>query len=317
MSGTASNRLRAEGGMTLVELLVVLVIMVVVLAALVDLFVSAIHSQTDQTNRVSAQQDARLALERLRREIHCASAVTASSTTLVTVSIPPSCFGTTLGSAITTLPQATITVANANGFPSGTNTFSIGSSGTITCTGKTSTTFTGCTGGTGGPYAVGAAVVGTAAKTVTWCTAGSGPYSLSRYEGALCSGTGVTLLNTLASGAIFPSVTSAATSTTLVNSITLPATPIAVVSVAGFPAGTNVVSIGSTSGSITCTGVDTVAKKLTTCTGGTGKYSAGARVSVVGQQLAVVAVSLQLQSESKPTRLFTLNDSIELRNSRT
>jgi prepilin-type N-terminal cleavage/methylation domain-containing protein len=316
MRRKASSRLRTEGGMTLVELLVVMVIMVIVLGALVDLFVSSIHSQTDQANRVSAQQDARLALERLRHEIHCASAVTASSTTLVTVSIPPSCFGTTLGAA-TSLPQATITVASANSFPSGTNTFSIGSSGTITCTGHTATTFTGCTGGSGGPYALGAAVVGTAAKTVTWCTAGTGPYSLSRYEGALCSGTGVTLLNTLASGAIFPSVTSAATSTTLVSSVTLPAASIAVTSVSGFPAGTNVVTIGSTSGSITCTGVDSVAKKLTTCTGGTGKYSVGARVSVVGQQLAIVAVSLQLQSESKPTRLFTINDSIELRNSRT
>jgi prepilin-type N-terminal cleavage/methylation domain-containing protein len=80
-----------EAGMTLVELLVTLVILVIVIGGLATLFVSSIHSETDQTNRVQAQQDARVALDQLRREIHCASAVTSVSSTALTVTLPSYC----------------------------------------------------------------------------------------------------------------------------------------------------------------------------------------------------------------------------------
>ena len=82
--------------------------------------------------------------------------------------------------------------------------------------------------------------------------------------------------------------------------------------------GANVVTIGSTSGNISCTGLITTAgsQSLTGCTGGTGSYSAGTRISLVGQQLATVTVSLQLQSVKKPYRQFTVGDTIELRNSK-
>ena len=56
-------------------MLVVLVILGVVLAALTQLFVSATRTEVDQNKRFQAQQEARLALDGLRREIHCASAV--------------------------------------------------------------------------------------------------------------------------------------------------------------------------------------------------------------------------------------------------
>ena len=186
-------RLRAcltqEDGLTLVELLVVMVILAILLGALVDVFSSAIHSQNDQTNRVSAQQDARLALDRLRREIHCGSAIPSSSTTSVTVTIPPACFATSLTSSVST-GATTVPVVGTGGFPPGTNTITIGSSGTVTCTGMDATNFTGCSGVTGGPYAVGTSVVAIASKSVTWCTTGTGPYSLVRYPNNSCSGTG-------------------------------------------------------------------------------------------------------------------------------
>ena len=62
-------------GIALTEMIVVLAILVVVLTALTQLFVSASTAEVDMSKRVQAQQDARLALDKLRREIHCAKEV--------------------------------------------------------------------------------------------------------------------------------------------------------------------------------------------------------------------------------------------------
>jgi hypothetical protein len=51
-----------------------------------------------------------------------------------------------------TLPNATINVASTSTFNSGANTIAFGASGVITCTGTTSTSFTGCGGGQAGQY---------------------------------------------------------------------------------------------------------------------------------------------------------------------
>ena len=202
----------AEDGFTLPELLVVLVIIGIVLAGLTQLFTSAVKSATDQTRRVDAQQDARVALDRLRREIHCGSTLTYSATS-VTVVLPSYCPSgpkTTLSSSVT-LPSATIGVANTKRFNAGKNTISFGSSGTVTCTGRTTTSFTGCSGGTAGTYLSGSAVT----SPVTWCATTTGPpYRLKRYAGnasvagAACTGTGgVTATRWLASSSVFSSYT--------------------------------------------------------------------------------------------------------------
>jgi prepilin-type N-terminal cleavage/methylation domain-containing protein len=68
-------RLAASDGYTLTEMIVVLTILLVVVSALAQLFVSASRAQADMNNRFQAQQTARLALDKLRREIHCAKAV--------------------------------------------------------------------------------------------------------------------------------------------------------------------------------------------------------------------------------------------------
>ena len=73
------GRLSDESGFTLVELLVVMVILGIVLGALTQLFVSGIRTEADQLKRFSAQQEGRLALDSLRREIHCADTVTPTS----------------------------------------------------------------------------------------------------------------------------------------------------------------------------------------------------------------------------------------------
>ena len=49
-----------------------LAILVIVIGALTQLFVSASTAQVDMTRRFEAQQEMRLALDKLRREIHCA-----------------------------------------------------------------------------------------------------------------------------------------------------------------------------------------------------------------------------------------------------
>jgi prepilin-type N-terminal cleavage/methylation domain-containing protein len=75
-AAAARRRLAAEHGYTLSEMIVVMAIIGVVVTALAQLFVSASTAQVDMTNRFRAQQDMRLSLDKLRREIHCANHVT-------------------------------------------------------------------------------------------------------------------------------------------------------------------------------------------------------------------------------------------------
>ena len=87
----ARSRLAEERGVTLIEMMVVLSILGIVLASLTTLFISASKSHTDQSKRVEAQQNGRLALDGLRREIHCASAVTLNSASSLTITLPGYC----------------------------------------------------------------------------------------------------------------------------------------------------------------------------------------------------------------------------------
>jgi prepilin-type N-terminal cleavage/methylation domain-containing protein len=138
----------AHDGFTLIEVLVALSILGIVLAGLTQLFTSAMTSQKDQTNRTHAQLDARLALDKLRREIRCGSGV-----------------------------------APTSGYPASAVTITLGS------------------------YCP---TAGGAATTVTWCTkdkngatppvAGAQPYTLWRYVGATCSGTGMQWASSLVDG---------------------------------------------------------------------------------------------------------------------
>ena len=144
----------AQDGFTLPEVLVVLAIIGIVLVGITQLFTSALKSQTDQTNRTEAQQDARLGLDKLRREIRCGNELTTPS------GYPASAITITLGSYCPT--------------------------------------------------------AGGAAATVTWCTkdkngatppvAGAQPYTLWRYTGSACSGTGTKWASNLVDKVDLPSV---------------------------------------------------------------------------------------------------------------
>jgi prepilin-type N-terminal cleavage/methylation domain-containing protein len=79
---------RSESGYSLVEMLTVLVILGIVIGGLTTLFEQGSNAEIDMNYRFQAQQDARVALDRMRRDLHCASAATTVSSTAVTVTDP-------------------------------------------------------------------------------------------------------------------------------------------------------------------------------------------------------------------------------------
>jgi len=79
--------LRGESGLTFIEVLVVMLIMGGVIGSLTTVFVSGMRAEQQMSQRFQVQNQARTALDRLRRDVHCASTLssgwTSSSVTLV------------------------------------------------------------------------------------------------------------------------------------------------------------------------------------------------------------------------------------------
>ncbi|TMK71355.1 MAG: prepilin-type N-terminal cleavage/methylation domain-containing protein [Actinobacteria bacterium] len=73
--GALSFDVWGEKGYSLVEMVTVMAIMSIVLAGLTQVFTSASKADVDMGNRFQAQLDTRLALDKLRRDIHCADDV--------------------------------------------------------------------------------------------------------------------------------------------------------------------------------------------------------------------------------------------------
>lgn len=71
--------LRDERGYSLIELLIVMSILGLVLGALTTVFVSGSNAEIDLNRQFQAQQAARLALDKIRVDIHCASAAQAQT----------------------------------------------------------------------------------------------------------------------------------------------------------------------------------------------------------------------------------------------
>lgn len=68
-----------EKGYSLIELLVTMVILSIVVGGLTTVFISGSSAQINLDQRFQAQQNARLALDRIRVDIHCASAAQAQT----------------------------------------------------------------------------------------------------------------------------------------------------------------------------------------------------------------------------------------------
>lgn len=73
--------IRDEAGYSLIEMLVVLVILGIVLGGLTTIFVSGTHAEMDMNLRFQAQQNGRLALSRLRSDLHLGGCVNDSTPT--------------------------------------------------------------------------------------------------------------------------------------------------------------------------------------------------------------------------------------------
>jgi prepilin-type N-terminal cleavage/methylation domain-containing protein len=78
---------RGEAGYSLIEMLTVMVIMSIVFAGITAVFVAGSKAQTDQDRRFQAQLTTRLALDKIRRDIHCATDVSPYATNSVTLQI--------------------------------------------------------------------------------------------------------------------------------------------------------------------------------------------------------------------------------------
>jgi type II secretory pathway pseudopilin PulG len=82
----------SERGYTLVELLIVTITLGAVLTGLTVVFMRAYNAELAMNRQFQAQQEARLAVDRMRREIHCASGVTPTGTSAsITVTLPQQC----------------------------------------------------------------------------------------------------------------------------------------------------------------------------------------------------------------------------------
>ena len=87
------RRLRSEeSGFTLVELVTVLAMFLLTVTCLTYALIAANRAEEDMNRRFASQINARVALDQLRREIHCASAVTpAGSSSTITITLGSRC----------------------------------------------------------------------------------------------------------------------------------------------------------------------------------------------------------------------------------
>jgi prepilin-type N-terminal cleavage/methylation domain-containing protein len=81
-----------EHGYTLVELLIVMLMLGAILTGLTLVFMRAYNAELAMNKQFQAQQEARTAVDRMRREIHCSSGITPSgNSTSIAVTLPSQC----------------------------------------------------------------------------------------------------------------------------------------------------------------------------------------------------------------------------------
>ena len=103
--------LHGERGYSLIELLTVMALLSVVVGGLTTLFVQGSNGELDLNHRFQAQETARVAMDKLRREVHCASTATSSSSATVALSLAATC--PTAGGVATTANWCALQVPSA------------------------------------------------------------------------------------------------------------------------------------------------------------------------------------------------------------
>ena len=82
--------MRSERGYSLVETITVLAILGTVMGSLTGLFVAGTRAEVDMNTRFETQLNARIALTKVRRDVHCSSSAAATDTT-VTLTLETFC----------------------------------------------------------------------------------------------------------------------------------------------------------------------------------------------------------------------------------
>jgi len=144
---------RDEEGIALVLAILIMLVLTVVLGSVIFMTAAAAR---DAHRSNAGQKASALAESGLNNALAVLNANYPGTT--IYPGNPDLLLTTTLTAPVT-LPAATINVASTTGYNNaGSNTISVGSSGAVTCTGITATSFTGCTGGVAGTYATGTTV---------------------------------------------------------------------------------------------------------------------------------------------------------------
>src|SRR4030081_2525133 len=90
--GRLRRLVAGQAGYTMLEMLIVVAILSTVVGALTVLFVQATNAEFDMNRRFQAQLAARVAIDKMRREIHCASAITPTGvSSSISVTLPAQC----------------------------------------------------------------------------------------------------------------------------------------------------------------------------------------------------------------------------------
>lgn len=92
---------RSERGFTLIETLASMTILMTVMGGIAALMVSGTNAEVEMNRRFQAQSEARLALDKLRKDVHCSYDVSPAAAASVTLKMSASCPTSGGGTAIT------------------------------------------------------------------------------------------------------------------------------------------------------------------------------------------------------------------------
>ena len=188
------RRLRGERAYTMVEMITVMLIMSIVMTGITTVFVQGSNAELDMNNRFQAQTNVRLALDKIRKDIHCASSVSTPSAQggpAATLTMADPCAvksGVATVGALSGTGTGTFTIVNTTGFPTTSATFTVDSEQlTGTLSGSTITiSARGVNGTTAVAHSAGAPV-SYGAGSVSWCAVTvSGNTGLYRQLGTSC-----------------------------------------------------------------------------------------------------------------------------------